>query len=366
MNAIFRSLLPSLPLLVVAVPALGEATFEGSVFLVGGYLTHPLEFAEDDAAGYSSQSLRLHLIDRSEDSSWRLGYEGSAHQMVGDQPLDRMQHAVGLEWFGAKGGDDAWNLSTGVQISSRFHSDFYEAYDFREASGYLAFKRYLRDGLLARGSTQLRFRYYESLPEESFLEPSIQIELQGFLPSGTTLGLVMGWGLKGFSDPAALRVWESEETPTASLLRLGLNVAQSLSERASIRGAFVHHRSLEQFPHLVHEDLYDSPILDMYASAGSGGSASLRILGPWQVWWEPSLSYGRWDYGETLFPAEDGPAERKDEELGGSLTIERVLTSLGGAPVGMSVVASWQEQRSTLETYDLSGPEVSTGLSWRW
>lgn len=365
MKAISKRLVAALAVILLAPPAGANGLISGQFSIGGGYLEHPLGVSGDDAAGYATQTLRLQLNARQTASSWRLGYEGSGHQFSGEQPLDQMHHALGLEWFGTAA-ENRWKLSGGLQVAGRLRSDIYETYNFTEASGYFSFKTYLREGLLARGYAQVRDRRYGDLPEEGFLESSIQMELQRFLPSGTTIGSTIGWGWKAYRDPAAERVWETDGMPTTSLLRLRINAAQSLSERASLRGSFYHRWSLVDFPYLVREDLFDSPILDAYASSGTQVATTLRILGPWQIWLEPSASYAQWDYGQSLFPGPEGAVGRQDELFRGSVTFERTFGSAGSTGPKARFVAGWREQMSSLDVYDLSGPELSTALVWSW
>ncbi|MCA9730291.1 MAG: hypothetical protein KC729_21600, partial [Candidatus Eisenbacteria bacterium] len=228
------SLLAALTMILLASPVGAGDLFSGQLSVGGGYSAHPLGIDGDEDAGYASQTLRLQLNKTLGSSAWRLGYEGSAHEFTGEQSLDQMHHALGLEWFGSAA-DHRWNLSAGAQASGRMQSGIYQPYDFVEATGYFAFKTYLRDGLLARGYAQVRDRSYSELPEESFSEPSVQVDLQRFLPSQTTLGATLGWGWKLFRDPAAERVWETDGMPSTHLLRLQLNAAQSLSDRVSLR-----------------------------------------------------------------------------------------------------------------------------------
>ncbi|MEZ4649024.1 MAG: hypothetical protein R3E97_09625 [Candidatus Eisenbacteria bacterium] len=346
--------------------ASGETTLDGNVLLSGGYVAHPLDLATDDGAGFATERLRLQLTSREQDSTWRLGYEGTSHQLGIAEGPDDLQHALGLEWFRNGGADRPWTLSTGVQVTTRYYADHYSPYDYGEATGYVAFRRYLDDALVGRGFFQLRSRRYGDLPEESYTEPFVQLELMRFLPTRTTLGTSLKWGQKTYGDPAAENVWQTEGSPSTSLLQWSANVAQSLSERASIRAAYLQRWSLEDFPHLVLDDLYDSPILDAYASAGSEVSTAFRMLVPWQVWWETGASYGSWDYGDTLFPGADGPETRSDDRLVLRTAFERTLATMAGTPMKAQMSVSWRDQRSTLDAYDLSGSDVSTALTWSW
>ncbi|MCA9754473.1 MAG: hypothetical protein KDA27_01630 [Candidatus Eisenbacteria bacterium] len=348
------------------VAASPQTTLDGSVLLSGGYVAHPLDLATDDAAGFASERLRIQLTTRDESSSWRLGYEGASHQLGLAQGPDNMQHSLGLEWFRNGGERRPWTLSTGAQVAGRFYSDSYTAYDFREATGYAAFRTYLGDALVGRGYLQLRSRNYGDLPEESYTEPSLQLELMRFLPTHTTLSTSVRVGHKIYGDPAAENVWLTDGSPTTSLLQWNVHVAQGVSERASIRASFLHRWSLDDFPHLAQDDLFDSPILDAYASAGSELSATLRILVPWQAWWEGGASYGTWDYGATLFPGALGPETRRDDRITLTTSLERTLANMAGTPVKARMVVGWRDQRSTLDAYDLSGTDVSTSLNWSW
>ncbi len=65
-----------------------------------------------------------------------------------------------------------------------------------------------------------------------------------------------------------------------------LRISQGINDRVAVKTTYTQRWSLSGFPHLVQDDLYDSPILDSYASTTSYVESSIRTLVPWQVWLE--------------------------------------------------------------------------------
>jgi hypothetical protein len=349
---------------LAATPANAGTSVQGALTAGGGYLAHPLGIAEDEDAGYLHQSLRLILLRQGPSDAWRFIYEGTGYEFEAAAPLGQMRHAAGVEWFGAAG-TGSWGLRAGAQAATRIHADAYGSYDFAEGAAYLAFKHYLAEGLLWRGSVNLRYRDYSELPEESYLETRLETRLQRFLASRTTLEFRLDAGGKAYTDPAASRTWETAGTPTTSQIRVGGRVARGFGDRTSAWVDAEARLSLAGFPHVVREDLYDSPLLDAYASQGARFEVAARRLLPWQLWIEGGGAYGFWDYGELEFsPLEGGATDRSDRITQAYLSLDRQFNVGASRRVKASVWLGWTDQRSDLPLYDLTGPSVSTSLAW--
>ncbi|MBZ0268662.1 hypothetical protein K8I85_10940 [bacterium] len=361
-----RNILPIA--ICVLIPTAGQAgeLLDAKVSFGTGYTAHPLGFSDDEEAAYIFQSLVLSVVLPDSVPTWRIVYEGNGYQFSNGVELNQMHHALGMERLGSlKSGSASTRL--GVQIAGRLHEDDrYQPYDYRQASAYAATKGYPRNGVLLRGHVDTKYRRYGDLPEESYLESNARLELQRFLPSSTTLGLQVGWGAKWYTDSAAEEVWETGGTPVTSQVRLRLNAAQGLGARVSVRAAGSVRISLADFPYIVREDLYDSPLLDWYASSGWRAESVVRALVPWQTWFEVGSAYGARDYGDLRFPGVSGPASRSDDILDVFCSLERAFDVNDRNRMLVEVGGRWTRQESDLETYDLSGPNLSTSLSWLW
>ena len=345
-----------------APPASAGTSVQGALTVGGGYLAHPLGIAEDRDAGYLHQSLRLILLRQGDSDAWRFLYEGTGYEFEVGVPLGQMRHAAGVEWFGASG-TGSWGLRAGAQAATRAHADAYGSYDFTEGASYLSFKHYLAEGLLWRGAAHLRYRGYRELPEERYLEVRLETRLQRFLVNRTTLEVRLEAGRKAFTDPAASRLWETAGTPTTSQLRFGGRVARGLGDRTSIWVDGEARLSLTGFPHVVREDLYDSPLLDAYASNGARFELAARRLLPHQVWLEGGGAYGFWDYGELEFSSIEGGAVRSDRVAQAYLSLDRQFNTGGSRRVKATLWMGWTDQRSELPVYDIAGPSFSTSLA---
>lgn len=346
-----------------AFPTTSHADVQGRVHMGAGYLAHPLGYALDEDSGYFNPSLRLIFVEPGDKAAWRLVYEGTGYQFESGVPLGQVRHSLGFEWFGSAGD---WGLRAGIQGTGRFNESFYSSYDYREGAGYASFKHYLAPGWLWRGSATLRYRRYSDLPEETFLEHVVRTELQRFLPSRTTLGVHVALGGKRYVDDAASRVWLIDGTPNTNQVRFGLQAAQGLGARYSVRVKADARVSLNDFPHLIMDDVYDSPLIDAYASEGVWTESVLRALTPWQTWTELGAGYGEWDYGDLRFAMDDGAAVRKDKVTQIFASLERQFRVSRGQKLTARIWAGYTDQQSELSVYDLDGASFSTSLAWSW
>jgi hypothetical protein len=360
-----QSLLMTAALLIILlpIPSPAGAEVQGMVRVGGGYLAHPMGHALDEEAGYLNQSLRLILLSAGEGAAWRAVYEGSGYEFESGVPLGQTRHALGVEWFGSAG---EWGLRAGLQAAGRFNESLYSNYDYREGATYVSFKHYLAPGWLWRGSANLSYRRYSDLPEESYFEHLFQSELQRFLPTRTTLGVRVALGGKSYLDDAASRVWLIDGTPNTHQVRFGLQVAQGLGARYSVRLNADARVSLNDFPHLVLEDVYDSPLIDAYASQGGWVEGVVRMITPWQTWTELGVGYGEWDYGDLRFAAEDGGAARKDQLTQMFVSLERQFRVSPSQKLQARIWVGYTDQQSDLVLYDLDGASASTSLAWSW
>lgn len=344
-----------------ATPApAGQVT--GSLTIGSGYLENPVGLRNDTAAGYLVETLRLasRFGGEGAGSRFKLGYEGYANQFGNDTELGSMRHGLGLEWF-LDNERRTTQISAGMQGALRSYDERYAHYDYSEAYGYAAFKRNLSASLLARGFVAVRWRVYGDLPEESYLERFGQVSLQKYLVSRTTLGASVRYGNKVYNDSVAPSVWETTDLPSTSQLAARLNFAQGISDRLAWRGWVESRHSLSEFPRYVGEDIYDSPLLDVYAHEGSDLFTALKLLGPWQTWLEGSFAYGDHDYGELLFATGEGGARRADTVQDYALSLDRTFG--GASRPRLRLTGGWRDQRSTLDDYTYAGVFASSSLS---
>lgn len=347
-------------------PAAASGTdVQGSLSLGTGYLDNPLGVVTDEGAGYLSESLRLFALQGSGNDRFRFGYEGSASQFDKDAQLGSQRHGLGWEWFHAEG--YARGAGAGLQFAMRRYDARYELFDHQDLNSYATYKTYLGSTVMLRTTAQLQYRRYADLPEESFLEPRLQVELKRFAQNRTTLGLDLRAGLKYYYDSAASRVWETPNLPSTSQLAARLNFAWGCSERLSLRTWFEARLSLSDFPHYVDAEggVYDSPLLDVYAHDGFDSFFALKWLAPGAFWLEPGVAYGDHDYGELLFAADDGGATRRDKVLDAFVSLEKPFSgSLNG--LRLNALAGLRSQDSTLSTYAYDGLFAQTALAYHF
>ena len=338
---------------------------KGSLNLGGGYLEHPLGVGDEPDAGYLFQALRLFTGAGSGQNIFKISYEGQASQFGNDTQLGSLRNGFGLEWF-HNSADRRKGLSAGLQGSLRSHSQLYEIYDFKEAYSYLAGKSFAGTSTLWKGFVGLKIRDYGDLPEESYIEPHGQLEIQRFFESRSALGLRVRYGWKQYNDDVAPQVWETLNLPSTSQLAARLNFSRGLSDRLGFRTWGEYRWKLSEFPYFVSEDIYDSPILDRYATEGYDLFAALKWLGPLQTWYELGGTFGDHDYGEIQFAVGDGSGQtRADTTFDFYLSLEKSLGKSVGQPK-LKIMGGWRDQDSTHPWYSYTGTFASTSLSWNF
>lgn len=348
-------------LAVLATTTAGAAEVGGALTVGAGYLDNPLGVAGETSAAYATQILRLNTVGHDGRNGFRLGYELEASQFGNDTDLGSMRHALGWEWW-RRDDDSPGSIALGIQGALRRYQDTYFYYDYNEANCYAVWRTFPAPSLLLKTTGTFRLRGYEDLPEESYLEPRLDVEAKKFFPSRTTVGLESSVGLKHFYDSAASRVWETPHLPSTSQLAARLNLSQGVSDRVGLRAWVEQRFSLEGFPHYVGEDVYDSPLLDFYANEGTDALAAAKWLSPLLVWVEGGFAWGDHDYGDLLFAADGGGSTRQDVVRDWFVSCERSLT-IGDQPAKFRVQAGWRNQDSTLGTYDLEGGWFNTSLT---
>lgn len=365
---------------VITAVLVSAPVIAGSVsgsFVVGtGYLDNPLGIADDTPAGYLEQSLRLASTfgpapspNQTTNNLFKLGYEGNFSEFGGETSLGNQRHGLGLEWFRTSrvaSGDPRLNsVSGGVQVSLRRYEDYYEIYDYSDVYSYLAFRRFSSRHGLWSGFAAARIRHYEELPEESYVEPRVQVKFQHFFDSRTTLGVATSFGVKFYNDSAASVIWDTPSLPSTSQMAARLDLAQGISDRFSLRGRVDSRWTLSDFPYYVADDIFDSPLLDQYAHEGWDVLAAAKWLGPMQIWAELVSSRGVHDYGSMLFATAPGGETRDDTVYDYYLTLDKSLT---GKPTGprLKLAVGWRDQASSITAYDYDGIFASSRILWQF
>ncbi len=368
----WQSHLGSLPLVAAALIAavlavwtpVSAEEFDGRFSVGSGYVDHPLGVSTEESAGFLSGDLALSLLLPADQGTWKLGYEGTLTTFGNDVGLGFQRHAMGLEWWRTDPASRAVTAA-GLQVGRRIQEDIYSFYDYTETTGYLSLKRYLTGSLLWRGYLTGRSRRYDDLPEESYLEGVVGTSLQKFWASGTSLMLSTSLGGKVYDDPLAKLVWETRDQPSTSQASTGVVLTRSLGARTGLRLGWTGRWSLSTFPYVVGADLYDSPLLDRYASEGYVLEGSLKFLLAWPAWLRIGGVVASDDYGPLQFASTDGTATRQDDIVRLYASLEKRLGRTGRAP-NLVVTAGWRDQSSTLSYYDFSGLQVFSSLSWNW
>ncbi len=346
-------------LLASAVNALG-GEFRGDLTLGAGYLDNPLGIAQEQSAGYTSQTLRLFNLQQMTADQFKLGYELEASQFGSETDLGSVRHALGWEWSRLSA-DGRGSLGMGIQFGLRKYQDYFSFYDYQDLNWYGVWKSYPRADLMLKATGTLRYRSYEDLPEESFWEPRLKLAAKKFFANRTTLGLECSLGSKYFYDSAASQVWETPNLPSTSQLAARLNIARGLSERTGVRGWVEQSFNLEGFPHYVGDDVYDSPLLDFYAHEGTAALAGFKWLSPLLVWVETGAVYRHNDYGELLFGTDSGGAMRVDTVRDYFVSLNRSFR-LGTIQARCQAQGGWRDQNSTLDAYTLEGGFFSSSI----
>lgn len=357
--------------LIILITLLGlsagaaRAQVQGKLSVGTGYLEHPVGIMTETDALYTYQNLNLASRLAGLGGSLKLGYEGQASQFGSDTQLGSQRHGLGAEYYHlSRSRMLGW--SAGVQGAIRRQKEWYEAYDQDEIFAYAAFKRYTGGNMLWKGFAGYRIRQYGALPEENSREPHAQFEVLRFSPTQTSLGLRLSYGYKEYHDESAPSVWGTSTTPSTSQLAARLSFSKSLSERAGLRAWAESRWKLEEFPHVIADDFYDSPILDRYANEGYDLYTALKVLAPYQWWVETGAAYGVHDYGEIVFPSESGAGINREDTLTElHLSLQR---SLGAALRGarLNILGGWRNQDSTHVWYDYSGVFFSSNLGWKF
>ena len=352
-------------LLAIMWVEVSKAAVSGRLTVGSGYLAHPVGIQDEEDAAYLYQVLNVATVLGSRASAFKLGYEGQATQFGSDTQLGSQRHGVGLEWFrGSQGG--RLRLSAGFQGAVRRQDDYYAAYDHDEIFGYAAFKKFMGSRILAKGFLGYRVRAYDELPEESSAEPHAQLEVMRFSDNNSSLGLRVRFGHKEYTDETAPQVWGVSAAPSTAQLAARLSFSRSLSPRTGVRAWAENRWKLSEFPHVITNDFYDSPILDRYAAEGFDLFAAVKTLLPGQWWFEVGGDLGEHDYGEILFVSASGEGvSRKDTILSGYLSLQRTLGKGLGQP-RFNLMAGWRDRRSTHDWYTYSGSFASSNLVWKF
>jgi hypothetical protein len=352
--------------LLAAAPAPGAGLESaGWLSVEAGHLAHPLGVAEEPASPYGHGALVQEFALVSDRARLELSYRGDLTAFDPEVDLGYTRHALGVEYLRPASRPSQLAVSAGAQGALRRQAPTYAIYDHDEAVGYLAAKVYAHPRLMLRGVAGLRWRRYESLPEESYLEPHATLELKHFSPSRRTLGATVRLGGKWYHEPAAVRVWESRSTPTTSQLAASLLLAQGVSDRVGVRASAGYRATLDGFPYYVDEEIYDNPLLDRYARQGWNADGEVKWLMPSAVWLRLGLDWRTDDYGEIRFRTADADGHRLDRVLAAWLSLERRLGFVG-RDLTLRLNLGFTDQRSTLATYTWSGPTAGAGLQWRW
>lgn len=358
-------ILAAILVLTVGVgPVRAESTFHGTVDVTAGGLEHPLGVASEPSTPFAGADLSLRWSLGSFASQWRITYEGALNRFDPDAGLDHSRHAVGVEWIRGAARDEV-TLSAGAQLGLRANESFYTPYDYRQGFTYVGLKTYPVERLMVDGFAGLRLRDYPDLPEESYVEPHAALVTRYFFDTGTSVGTTLRAGGKWYHDPVAQNVWDSTGMPSTSQVSASLDLTQSVTRRVGLRASLRERVQTSSFPYYVEDDIYDSPLLDRYASSGTSAGASVKALAPGQVWVEVGYSWWEDDYGQTLFADQGAGSERNDRSSAVSLSLERRFLHDGR---GFTVHAALyhHDQQSNIENYDWAGWSSVAGIGAKW
>jgi hypothetical protein len=351
--------------LLVVPGALAGPDSSGWLEIEAGHLAHPFEVAEEEASSYTGATLVQEFAVPVGDGRIELNYRGDLTDFTAENDPGYRHHALGLEYLHRVRDRSQLAFSAGIQGALRRQQPAYAVYDYDAVNGYLAAKTYPHPRLMLRGVAGLAWRRYEALPEESYVEPHLSLQLRHFSPSRLSLGAALRLGGKWYHDPAASRVWNANGTPSTAQLAASVMAAQGLSERLSLRATVEYRARLDDFPYLVDGEIFDNPLLDRYARSGWNAGGAVKWLMPQTIWLQLGLGWREDDYGEIRFRAADGAGSRQDHVVDLWLSVERQL-GLADMDLRLRAHAAYTEQRSTLEAYTWSGPAAGAGLQWRW
>jgi hypothetical protein len=360
------TVLAFLLLTLPSAPPTRAAHSAGRFDLEAGSLSHPVGLSWESAAPYLHGALSYELAVDAGPSRWEFSYQGDLTVFDESVGLGYDRHALGVEYVRPPRAAGGSGWSAGLQGAIRVQDPVLAAYDHTEVFGYLAGKTYIHPRVMLRGVAGLRTRTYDALPEESYTEPHALVELKHFSENRTTLGATVRLGGKWYHDAVAPRVWGTRTTPVTSQLSAGLDVARGLSDRVGLRASVLARIGLDSFPYYVADDIYDSPLLDRYASNGLGASGEIKILTPSTLWLRLGAGIREDDFGDILFAdGIGGGAQRRDTSLDLWIAADRRL-DWAGRSLTLKGHVGWTDQSSTLDVYTWSGLTAGGGLQWRW
>jgi hypothetical protein len=341
------------------------AALEGRAQVEGSFLDHPQGYADEKAAGTVSPLLRLSWTPDAPGAVWRLLYEGSWQRPQEPSALDQQDHAVSIEWSPASA-ENGTGASAGARVRMHAYQGEYQPYRFWGTDGYFAWRARPCAGSLLRSTAELQARRYPDLPEESSVIAAGRADLQRFLRSGTTLGLLAEAAYKIHPDPAAKRVWNEEGIPTAVRFRTRFNAAQALGSRAGLRLALEARAVPNAIPFVSADGVVDTPLLDEFAASGGSGETVLKLSLPREFWVEVGGGAARWDYGALRFLTADAlaPSGRVDDERWVFLLAERSFARGNANTLHTNLRLQWNRRDSSVAAYAYRGPGVTAGLAW--
>ena len=150
---------------------------------------------------------------------------------------NRRYHNQKLGYDGYTTNSNKRTLYFGANWSLHDGTDIYNYYDYWKIQGYVNGKIYLRRNLIGRFGYILNNRNYTELPEFSYWEHYFYGQLNTFFQSGTSITMVVHYGLKNYIPlqiSYSRRNPEYIEMPSVDQLVSSVKIAQALGEKTSI------------------------------------------------------------------------------------------------------------------------------------
>lgn len=291
--------------------------------------------------------------------AWRLGANGRLLRFQDNPDLNHGYLTLMAETVrGERGDPTRWQ--GGLAGAWRLNGDLYEPFNYRDVTGYLTARHYLRPGFSAQLRADVSTRAYPDQPIEDAHKAWLSAKLQRSLPTRTSLTLSLRTGWKAYVDAAQT---------DAAVYEVNLQAAQSLSSRLALRGWWSGAHLYEHGDAAAQMAAFDNPLMDEFSFDGNRVGGALKVVMPWNLMAELAGEHAWLDWpgrppsiydpvknefvldGESLALA-DG--ERSDEVTRLRLQLERKGVRVWGAQrLDFNASLEWNDQ-------------ASNDLYWQW
>lgn len=306
-------------------------------------------------------------------------------------------HSLGLDYvLPLGGGTAAYFAATG---RGAFYREDYRDFNFISLNMAAALKSYLSQTSILKAQYQMEYKNYGSELFD-YLGHSLDLSLDKYFQTRTTVQLLAGWGFKSFLHPYAdgssteasslvigrgggsgyglikggkssgssgPTAAEDNLTQSLQFLSLGGNVAQGIGSHVGIQiNGFKQWSLSGRNPFSSVNDFYwiENPTYDRFAWAGHGAGAMLTVMMPWNM-----QAKVRYDWMWKEFPGIEsydlqGEAMgeiRQDRRNQVEARLQKDFTRFS-----CFLAFSYIDNHSNDPLFDWSGNFISAGIEWKF